>query len=293
MDEHKYSTLVEALKNVPDPRKARGKRHDWTLLLTLIACAMVSGQVNGRAIAQWVREHAEELMLHLQPSRDYLPSESTLRRALRLVDVTSLEHAIAALAAGADQEAPAVPALAGDGKVVRGTGRAGEPLTVVALVDHGTGEVVTQAAVAQESSEQACLPALLADHAIAGHVVTMDALHTDRTLAQQIVEQHGYYLMIVKRNQPKLYAAIADVFAFRPWQSVAEPPEVQQHRTINKGRGRTGRTLTSTTTIHEEGFGMASSLIFCCLRRSRSHSLRQRFSNSACTLSTNSWNCCS
>lgn len=252
MDEDKYSTLVEAFRNVPDPRKARGKRHDWTMVLTLIACAMVSGQLNGRAIGQWVREHAEELMAHLGPSRADLPSESTLRRALRRVDVVYLEQAIAALAPESDhQEPPPVPALAGDGKVVRGTGRAGDPLTLVALVEHETGQVMTQAAVADESSEQACLPPLLADQ-IAHHVVTMDALHTNRALAQHIVDQEGYYLMIVKANQAKLAATIADAFTFRPWQSAADPPEVQQHRTINKGHGRMEwRTLTSTTALNE------------------------------------------
>lgn len=252
MDEQKYSTLMAALTNVPDPRQARGKRHEWTLILTLIACAMVSGQLNGRAIAQWVREHAEELLLHLQPSRAYLPSDSTLRRALRLVDVSCLEQAIAALAPGGEQDVPALPALAGDGKTVRGTGRAGDPLTVVALVEHASGAVVAQDAVADGSSEQASVAALLAEHALAQHVVTLDALHTDRTLAQQIVDQQGYYLMIVKRNQPTLYADIAEVFVRPPWQSVVEPPEVQQHRTTGKGHGRfEWRTLTSTTALND------------------------------------------
>lgn len=251
MDERKYSTLVDALKSVPDPRQPQGKRHDWTLILTLIGCAMLSGQLNGRAIAQWVREHAEELITHLHPSRTYLPSESTLRRALRSVDVTCLEAAIAALAPDSDRETPSLRAVAGDGKAVRGAGRAGDPLMVVALADHSTGRVVVQDAVAQGSSEQACLPTIVAEHPIAQQVVTLDALHTDRKLAQQIVDQAGYYLMIVKGNRSKLYTAIADVFALPPWQSAAESPELQQHRTIDKGHGRIEwRTLTSTTALN-------------------------------------------
>ena len=33
MDQPKYTTLTEALKSVPDPRHARGKRYSWVFLL--------------------------------------------------------------------------------------------------------------------------------------------------------------------------------------------------------------------------------------------------------------------
>ena len=44
MDKAEYSTLLEALKDVPDPREAWGQRYAWLLLLTLISGALVSGQ---------------------------------------------------------------------------------------------------------------------------------------------------------------------------------------------------------------------------------------------------------
>jgi len=34
MDKAQYSTLVEVLNDLPDPRQARGQRYAWTLLLT-------------------------------------------------------------------------------------------------------------------------------------------------------------------------------------------------------------------------------------------------------------------
>src|SRR5687768_11788849 len=56
-----YTTLAEALGAVPDPRQRRGQRYTWSLLLTIIAAAVVSGQRHGRAISQWVHEHVDEL----------------------------------------------------------------------------------------------------------------------------------------------------------------------------------------------------------------------------------------
>lgn len=52
MDKGHYTTMLEALAQVPEPRHKRGVRHSWTLILGLIVAAMVSGHKHGRAIAQ-------------------------------------------------------------------------------------------------------------------------------------------------------------------------------------------------------------------------------------------------
>ena len=66
MDQPQYSTLMDALKEVPDPRKARGKQYPWSLLLTLACGALVSGQKTAHAIAHWVTLHAHELQASVQ-----------------------------------------------------------------------------------------------------------------------------------------------------------------------------------------------------------------------------------
>ena len=37
MDQEECSTLLDALQGIPDPRKARGQRYPWLLLLALVA----------------------------------------------------------------------------------------------------------------------------------------------------------------------------------------------------------------------------------------------------------------
>jgi hypothetical protein len=131
MDEPHSSTLLEALSAVPDPRKARGKQYSWSLLLTLVSSVLASGERNGHGIASWVAEHAAALMVWLHPERGRLPSESTLRRVLRRVDVTALEQRLAQytcpLAVAAEPQlaviSPQGEILQGqalDGKAVRG-----------------------------------------------------------------------------------------------------------------------------------------------------------------------------
>ena len=91
---------MTALGEVPDPRHARGRRHAWPLILTLISAALLSGHRNVRALGQWVEERAEELGGLLQPPRGRLPSTATLRRALWAVDIEALECRVAAFVAG-------------------------------------------------------------------------------------------------------------------------------------------------------------------------------------------------
>ncbi len=74
MDNRKYSSLMDAVVDIPDPRKARGKRHPWPLLLTLISAALLGGQRSGRAMGQWVDEHTVELMTLLPIPQKPLPS---------------------------------------------------------------------------------------------------------------------------------------------------------------------------------------------------------------------------
>ncbi len=85
MDHPESTTLVSVFKQVPDPRKPRGKRHPWTFLWTIICTALLSEQRTPHAIAHWAQVHADELLAHLHPARPRIPSESTMRAALELL----------------------------------------------------------------------------------------------------------------------------------------------------------------------------------------------------------------
>jgi len=130
MDRSQYTTLLDVLRPLPDPRRARGKRYPWLLLLTLLAVGLASGQQTAHAIAHWLVLHADALRAAL-PDLLRLPSESTLLRTLRQIDHQILEMAVAQLnqpqtaaEARADQVlTPAgtiLQAQAVDGKAARG-----------------------------------------------------------------------------------------------------------------------------------------------------------------------------
>jgi predicted transposase YbfD/YdcC len=182
-----------------------------------------------------VREHAVEVRQVLGWSGPRLPSEATLRRALRQVDVDALERCLAAI-----RLSPAAPGAVGvaiDGKVLRGVRAHGRQEQLVGMVRHD-GRILTQVAVAATSNELTAVPRLRAGRELHGTVTTVDAALTQRTLARQIRQQGGHYLMVVKENQPTLLEAIETLFAAPSWLVSERDQEYRQHRTVDKGHGR-------------------------------------------------------
>jgi len=242
-------TFVATLQQVPDPRQRRGIRYPWNTLLLLISAAMLSGQQSVAAIAQWVQEHAETIRTQLDLPRLGLPSGATVMRALQKIDVAALEarlqQFVARLAPLVARGAEPWPALAIDGKAVRGANRHGAKVHLVSWVTHQAGTVLGQVQVADKTNEIPAVRQLLRAHSLTGQVITADAMHTQRATAQQILEQGGQYFLVVKANQPELFAALRDWFASPAWPEEDE----QTWTTTQKAHGRLERrTLTRRLT---------------------------------------------
>jgi predicted transposase YbfD/YdcC len=107
---------------------------------------------------------------------------------------------------------------------------------------------LSQAAVDVKTNEITAVPTLLAGRDMTGSVTTMDALLTQRHIAELIRAQNGHYLMVVKQNQPTLYWAIQLVFEEPPLPR--QPGERLSARTVDKAHGRwERRTLVTTTAL--------------------------------------------
>ncbi|MBE6478676.1 MAG: ISAs1 family transposase, partial [Propionibacteriaceae bacterium] len=104
---------------------------------------------------------------------------------------------------------------------------------LMAAFTHHNGVVLAQTQVPDRQNEIPAARRLLALMDLTGVVVTMDALHAQTTTAEQILGQHGDYLLTVKANQPSLYHALKHL----PWPDVPSVSQVE----VSHGR-RTRRT---------------------------------------------------
>jgi predicted transposase YbfD/YdcC len=260
MNQVNYTTLIGKLADLPDPRSRRGQRYEWLFLLVVICGALISGHKSVRGMAQWAFVHGKEILEMLQPQRQLVPSAATLYRTLRAIDVNELEVRLSGYSAAIDGNDRVMGAVQGsqqesmrgqsiDGKEVRGAGKQGAPLTLVSLVRHESAVVLAQQAVDKKTNEITVVPALLAGRDLSGTVTTLDALLTQHEIAQQILDQGGDYLMVVKRNQPTLFEAIELIFASPPLP--AHTDEYLRYTYTNSGHGRIEtRSLESSTALN-------------------------------------------
>src|SRR5918912_2254670 len=123
-------SLREVFAQVPDPRRARGRRHPLPALLALSAAAMLSGARSLYAIAQWGRLQPPGVVQALGFTRERTPCVATLHLAFKALDATAFEAALAGWAGG--QLGDRWETVALDGKALRGIH--GEELPGVRLV---------------------------------------------------------------------------------------------------------------------------------------------------------------
>jgi predicted transposase YbfD/YdcC len=192
------------------------------------------------AISQWAAGTSQDVLARLGARYDgftgrYLvPSEPTFRRVLTHLDGDALDHAVSgyvtdvlrgtasapvlpavagpvereqrrALTRAATHPVPAglLPAVAADGKLLRGSVTTHGRVFLVAAIDHTTGAVLGQRQVADKRGENTALRPLLSTMDTAGVVWTLDALHTNKKTARLITESlHGHYILFLKGNQP-------------------------------------------------------------------------------------------
>ena len=175
--------------------------------------------------ADWAAAAPPELLARLGARPDPFtgridpPSEATIRRVTSAVDPLELEAVFttwrAATTPGTadrppEQAAPSVVscAVAIDGKTLRGTGASQAAMTVIlAAATHTDGIVLAQTVVPAGTTEIGSVATVLdqmdpTGEALAGTVVTLDALHTVRETATTITGHHADYVIEASRPTP-------------------------------------------------------------------------------------------
>jgi predicted transposase YbfD/YdcC len=230
-------SLLRALSAVPDPRKARGRRHSLQSVLLLAVGAVLAGARSYAAIAQWAA-HAEQAVAVAGPT----PHATTFGRVLAAVDPGALQRALTGwvLARRDVRRRPpgdhprargeARTVLAVDGKSLRGArDEGGEQIKLVAVFDHTQHLALAQVQVLDGDELAAFAPALDILTDLREVLVTADALHCQRAHAEYLHARGAHYLFTVKGNQPRLRRALARL----PW---AQVPGLRDRQV---GHGRT------------------------------------------------------
>jgi predicted transposase YbfD/YdcC len=212
--------LIEVFSAIPDFRQARGKRHPLRAILALAAAAMLCGYRSYSAIAEWGRYYGADLAAALGFTHQKTPCASTLHTIFRNLDRQMFESRLADWAEAVFAHASGDPleATAIDGKSLRGSLKQGAPAAhLLSAVSHRLGLTLGQSGVPDQTNEIGVVIDLVSRLILEGRVITVDALLTQKKLAEAIIAKRGHYLMAVKDNQPELLNWVSSVLEAPQW----------------------------------------------------------------------------
>ena len=230
--------LADVFVSIEDPRQAAKAEHDLVELLVVAVAAVLAGADTFVEIEIWAEEKLDWLRRYL-PLVHGIASHDTFGRMFGLIEPGQFEAAFRRWMQGV---LPALDAqvVAIDGKTSRRSGGVdATELHLVSAFAAGAGVVLGQRATEEKSNEIKATLALatLAFLALAGCVVTIDAMGTQTAIASAIVDRGADYVLAVKDNQPRLAESIQDF-----WRCfVAHPGVHTPHsftESVEKGHGR-------------------------------------------------------
>jgi hypothetical protein len=181
-------SLLEALRSIPDRRRAEGRRFDLATVLLYTILGMIAGANSYRQMHEFIRVHRQRLNEAFGLALRYAPSYTGLRDILQGVDPKALEAAFRAHASAITSTAPpreGLVAVAVDGKTLRGSfdafadKKAAHMLSALRQADQ---IVLGHMMVGEKSNEIPTAPELIEALGVKGCIFTLDAEHAQKNV---------------------------------------------------------------------------------------------------------------
>jgi len=131
-----------------------------------------------------------------------------------------------------------------DGKTMCGTfdsATGKKALHIVSAWFSETGMVLGQVKTTEKSNEITAIPELLDILDIAGYIVTIDAMGTQKEIAEKIIKKKGDYVLALKGNHPLLYEEVEEFFKEVEDEKYRKEHSINIYQDYNKGHGRIER----------------------------------------------------
>ncbi|MGD1859340.1 MAG: ISAs1 family transposase [Leptolyngbyaceae cyanobacterium] len=214
------SPLLDHFRDLEDPRVEYLVNYYLLDIIGLTICAVICGadtwveiETYGRAKEEWLGQFLE--------LPNGIPSHDTIARLFAALDPEALQkcflrwvRSVAQLSAGT--------IIAIDGKTLRHSYDTGGGKGAIHMVSAWASQnrlVLGQLKVAEKSNEITAIPELLQVLDLHGCIVTIDAMGTQKAIAEQIIEAGGDYVLSLKGNQGHLHEDVEQLFTWAPQQA--------------------------------------------------------------------------
>jgi predicted transposase YbfD/YdcC len=236
--------IIGHFAELEDPRSTINRQHPLDSVVVIALMAVLAGAAGPTAIAKWAALK-EEFLVRVLDLPHGVPRKDVFRRVLLALKPAAFQACFAewlqalrvAAASATDVQQPI---LAVDGKTARRSHDRRNGLGALHSVsvwasDYGLS--LGQVACAEKSNEITAIPELLRLVDIKGAIITIDAMGTQKAIAEQIIEGEADYVLALKGNQETLHQAVIDHIIER-WEDDFAGVDARRHQTRETGHGR-------------------------------------------------------
>jgi len=238
MPKKPLEAIEEHFGKVSDPRVDRTKDHKLIDIIAIAVCAVICGAEGWVDIELYGKSKQPWLSTFLELPNG-IPSHDTFGRVFSLLDAQQFQLAFYEWVFAVNEIVQG-QVINIDGKCLRGSddkylGK--RAIYMVSAWAEANELVLGQRKVNEKSNEITAIPELLKLLAIAGCIVTIDAIGTQTSIAQTIIEAGADYVLSVKDNQGHLFEDISVLFAVDQAQDF-KYATFQHEKDTHKGHGR-------------------------------------------------------
>ena len=214
MSDEQLKLAATIFSRLPDHRLNRGLNHSLVNIVVMALCAVMSGADSFPEIEAFVHSKRAWFLRFLTFRR--VPDHETFRRVLAQLDPQAFQSSAldwVKVAIGGQMEGDIVSI---DGKRLRGTSaQECQGIHMVNVWSARHGLCLSAQAVVGKHNEISTLPSVLDTLKyleLAGCIVTIDAMGTQRAVATKLLNLHAQYVLALKGNQVTLFEDVQEMF---------------------------------------------------------------------------------
>lgn len=231
-------SLYGMLCKVPDPRSPQGLRHPLPVLLTLAILSLCCGEVSYQSMEEWIVNYQGQLKEGVPLLAGRFIDASTFQRVFARLDVLKLEKVLSVWL-------QSVIPLSGDEPIaIDGKTLSGLDCHLLSAFTHYAKSVLFEIGTDTKGKEIPLAHDLLDNIPVKNHIITADALHTQRKFCDRVTTLGGGYCLTAKGNQEQLEKDLRLFFDVPPWQAKIS--------TFTKNTRAKGKLTTHTILVSQD-----------------------------------------
>jgi predicted transposase YbfD/YdcC len=205
-------SILDYFAALPDPRRNNeNKRHKLIDILAISILATICGAEHFTEMEEWGEINEDWLRTFLELPNG-IPSHDTFGSVFARLDSTEFKKCFIAWVESI-RTATAGEIIPIDGKTMRRSGSKGEgAVHLVSAWASRNRLTLGQVKVNEKSNEITAIPELLRLLYIKGCIITIDAMGTQKEIAELIRKKGADYVLALKDNQPNLRAEVEGIF---------------------------------------------------------------------------------